>query len=322
MNLAASLGSRFQRWALRGPEPESAPIRLTRKRVFVLPTRFGLAYCLLLLVMLVAAINYDLNLAHAQVFLLAGVGVVSMFHAFRNLAQLRIAPGRAAPVFLGAEARFCLILTNPSDRPRVALGLSLPGQAEQEVDVPTASSCEVTLALPTRERGWLAMPRVRLSTAYPLGLIRAWAYAAPDLRCLVYPAPHPQPPPACPTPADEGGTVDRKEGLEDFAGLRLHQPADPLRRVAWKAAARTEQGPLLTKLFDGGAAQTVWLDFDSLPGTDLETRLSLLARGVCDARATGIACGLRLPGETLEPAADEAHYATCLAALALFGHER
>jgi len=321
LNLAAPLQQKFFRWALRGPTPEATPVRLTRKRIFVLPTRFGLSFCVLLLVMLIAAINYDLSLAYAQVFLLAGLGIVCIFHSFRNLAQLSIAPGRTPPVFAGGEAHFSLILRDPVNRARPALRLNLPGQAEVEADVPALGQTEVTLKLPAQQRGWLTMPRLRLATTYPLGMIRAWAYAAPHLTCLVYPRPYFHAPPLAATPTLESGTAGgRGAGLEDFSGLRLHHPADPLRHVAWKAAARSEQGPLLTKLFDGGEVQTVWLDFDALPGaTDLETRLSMLARGVCDAAAGGVNWGLRLPEQTLEPARGEDHYHACLTALALYG---
>ena len=322
MNLAAALHSRFLRWALRGPTPEATPVLLTRQRIFVMPTAFGLSYCLLLMVMLIAAINYDLSLAYALVFLLAGLGVVCIFHSFRNLAQLSIAPGRTPPSFAGEDARFTLILNHPGDEPRPALRLGLPGQAEVAVDLPAADSCEVSLTLPTRARGWLAMPRLRLETTYPLGLIRAWAYAAPDLRCLVYPAPHEfaaQPAASSDTP---GGGSGSSVGRDDFSGLRQHHPADPLRHVAWKAAARTEQGPLLTKLFEGGQAQTLWLDFDALPpGTDVETGLSMLCRAVCAAATEGARWGLRLPGLSLAPAGGEDHRAACLSALALYGLE-
>jgi hypothetical protein len=35
--------------------------------------------------MLIGAINYNLSLGHALVFLLAGLGLVAMVHTFRNL---------------------------------------------------------------------------------------------------------------------------------------------------------------------------------------------------------------------------------------------
>jgi hypothetical protein len=61
---------------------------------------------LALVVMLLGAINYNLALGHALVFLLAGLGVVGMIHTFRNLFGLVITPGRCEPVFAGETAHF------------------------------------------------------------------------------------------------------------------------------------------------------------------------------------------------------------------------
>ncbi|OIQ90493.1 hypothetical protein GALL_275730 [mine drainage metagenome] len=319
MKLVAALRSRFFDWALRGNSPETAPIVLGQRRVFVLPTRFGLAYAGMLLVMLIGAINYQLSLGYALVFLAAGLGVVTIFHSFRNLAQISISPGRAEPVFAGEPASFQLLLTNPSARARLAIRLRLPGRGPVECDLPGQATKEVRLAMPTIRRGWLDLPRVRLSTRYPLGLIRAWGYAAPAQRLLVYPAPATEAAAVPAFPGETNGQLSAFAGSEDFAGLRSHQAADPPRHVAWKAVARRESGPLLTKLFDGAVAQTLWLDWDALPsGLDVEARLSLLTRWVCDADAAGAYWGLRLPGAALAPARGGEHYRACLRALALY----
>jgi len=319
LNLAATLQERFFRWALRGRAPEAVPVILTQRRVYVLPTRQGLAFAVSLLVMLVGAINYNLSLGYALVFLLAGLGTTAILHTFRNLAHLRILPGRTEPVFAHELASFGIVLVNLRGEARPAIRLNLPNRPPVEVEVPAQASIEARLELPTAQRGWLAPPRIALETTYPLGLIRAWGYAAPDLRCLVYPAPAPVAPPLPDAPGADGGATRLAAGMEDFAGLRGHQPADPPRHVAWKAAARQDQGPLLTKLFAGAAANTLWLDWALLPATlGLEARLSLLTRWICDAHASGHAWGLRLPGHELAPAADDAHFHACLKLLALY----
>jgi uncharacterized protein (DUF58 family) len=319
LSLAASLQERFFRWALRGHAPEAAPVTLTQRRVYVLPTRQGLAYAASLLVMLVGAINYNLSLGYALVFLLTGLGITAILHTFRNLAHLRIAPGRCEPVFAGEQANFGIVLTNQRSETRPAIRLHLPGQTPIEVEVPAQASIEARLELPAARRGWLLLPRITLATTYPLGMIRAWAYAAPEQRCLVYPAPAVVAPPLPAMPGEDGGAAHVAAGMEDFAGLRRHQPADPPRHVAWKAAARQNAGPLLTKQFTGAAAQTLWFDWDMLPATlAVETRLSLLTRWICDAQSAGLAWGLRLPGGELKPAADDAHFHACLKRLALY----
>lgn len=319
MSIAAFLQERFFRWALRGRAPEAVPVILTQRRVYVLPTRQGLAYAVSLLVMLVGAINYNLSLGYALVFLLVGLGTTAILHTFRNLAHLRILPGRTDPVFAHELASFGIVLANQRRESRPAIRLNLPNQPPVEIEAPAQASIEVRLELPTVRRGWLPLPRITLATTYPLGLIRAWSYAAPDLRCLVYPPPASVAPPLPVSPGEDGGATRLAAGMEDFAGLRGHQPADPPRHVAWKAAARRDEGPLLTKLFAGAAAQTLWLDWALLPATlDIEQRLSVLARWICDAHDGGLAWGLRLPGGELAPAADDAHFHACLKLLALY----
>lgn len=319
MSLATSLQERFFRWALRGRPPEPVPIILTQRRVFVLPTRQGLAFTVALLAMLIGAINYNLSLGYALVFLLAGLGTIAILHTFRNLAHLQIMPGRTEPVFAGNPASFGLRLINLRNTARPAIYLNLPDQAGISIDIPPDTSIEARLDLPSTQRGWLSLPRVRLSTTYPLGLIRTWSYAAPDLRCLIYPAPASNAP-AIPTTAGEsGGTTHSVTGMEDFAGLRSQHPADPLRHVAWKAVARQDTGPLLTKQFNGVAAESLWLDWGTLSTTvDTETKLSILTRWTCESHAAGLVWGLRLPNGEYGPAAGDAHYRECLKQLALY----
>lgn len=317
------LKERFVAWALRGRPPEPVPVVLSQRRVYVLPTRAGLFYAVSLLVMLIGAINYNLSLGYALVFLLAGLGIVAILHGFRNLAGLTLTVGACAPVFAGEIARFPLVLHNPDARARRLLRLRLPDADVVGIDVPPQDKTRALLPLPTTRRGWLPMPRATIETVWPLGLVRAWSYAAPALPCLVYPKPAATVPPAPTFAGIEGGRLPGDAGDEDFAGLRRHQPSDQLHHVAWKTAAR--QGPhaaLQTKQFAGTAAQALWFDWATLPpGMDTETRLSVLARWVLDAETAGLSWGLRLPGREIPQAHGPDHTHACLRALALHGEE-
>ena len=109
----------------------------------------------------------------------------------------------------------------------------------------------------------------------------------------------------------------RRQGQDDFAGLRNYQVGDSLRHVAWKAVARGQA--VLTKQFSGLAAGELWLDWDAMP-TEMHTeaRLSRLTRWVLDAARTGQAFGLRLPSRIIPPGVGATHQEQCLTALALF----
>jgi uncharacterized protein (DUF58 family) len=320
MSLAAAAREQFIRWALRARPPEPEPIVLTQRRVYVLPTRAGLGYGVALIVMLIGAINYNLGLGYALTFLLGGLGVVAILHTFRNLVRLKVSHGRTPPVHAGDMATFHLLLA--ADGERHAIRLWLPDGAATTIDVPVGEPADAHLSVAAIGRGWLALPRIGLETRWPLGLIRAWAYAAPDARCLVYPRPAAKAPPLPWTSSRETGKHGGGgRGRDDFAGLREHQPADPPRHIAWKAAARRdEDAPLLIKQFEGAsAASRLWLDWQALPDVDVEARLSILTCWALEAHGSGFEWGLRLPGVTLAPGSGQVHLDAALKALALHG---
>mgnify|MGYP000844676334 FL=1 len=317
----AGIRSRLQRWLFRVGGPEPAPIRLGQRRIFVLPTGFGLALGLTLLVMLLASINYALSLGFGLTFLIGSVAWISIHHAFRNLVDLAISPGRSEAVFCGSPAHFSILLHNASLRPRLGLELfptRSPTLRAPPFSLLPESTSTQEIIIPATARGWLRLPRLSLETRHPLGLIRAWSLFQPDLRCLVYPAPEIDAPPLPFGDDSRPGPGAHGHGQDDFAGLRHHQPADSPRHVAWKSVARG--GPWRTKQFAGAGSQSVWLDWQGLPTKlGLDARLSRLARWVIDADASGVDYGLRLPGTEFHPARGAAHRHACLSALALFG---
>lgn len=312
---------RLGQWLFRFGRDEYLPIVLSQRRIFILPTRAGLLFAAALAVMQIGAINYNLSLGHALVFLLCGLGMASMVHTFRNLFALRLKPGRAEAVFAGETARFPLFIENQSPETRVALDFSFGAVAGVSADIPAQGSATVLIPYPTTRRGRLDPGRITLSTRYPLGLFRAWSYPHPPLLCVVYPQPlaSPFPPPA---PLADKGYRQGDSGHEDFTGLRERQPSDPPRHIAWKAVARDPHRPLLIKQFAGGADEELWLDWTLTPADgDPELRISILAGWVLAAEARGARYGLSIPGRRLEPAQGHAHRTSCLEALALYGQD-
>jgi uncharacterized protein (DUF58 family) len=307
----------FTTWlfALRGPE--RGEVVLVQRRVFILPTRAGLVYAFVLLLMLTGSINYNLSLGFVLTFLLTSLGITGILHTWRNLAGLHITPARTAPVFAGETARFRVCVVNPTRAERHGLVLTRDRREIDVIDVPAEGSAVATAGVPALRRGLLGPGRLTLYTRFPIGLFQAWAYVDLDTRCVVYPKPAPAGSPLPPLRA--GGTegLGLARGSDDFGGLRQYYPGDSPRHVAWKAAARA-QG-LLTKQFVGRASAELWLTLNLLPASiGLEERISRLARWVLDAHADGIPYGLELPGTRVPVATGEAQRDRCLEALALY----
>jgi len=309
-----ALRNRLFRWQSDG----NVPIVLGQRRIFILPTRTGLLYALTLIVMLLGAINYDLGLGHALVFLLVGLGLTAMVHTFRNLLGLQIQAGRPEAVFAGEMAHFPLHLGHDRPQPRLALEFTTGKHPGVSCHLEPRGRIRIDLPVPAERRGWMELPRIRLSTRFPLGLFVAWSYPQPAMRCLVYPRPIELPLPPD-QPCASIGMRHGDGGEEDFAGLRPHQPADSPRHIAWKAAARGSPAqPLLVKQFAGGAQRELWLDWNALPREMVpETRLSAMTGWVLAADAAGLRYGLTLPGTRIDLAEGPIHRQRCLEQLAL-----
>lgn len=189
---------------------------LNQRRIFILPTAGGLLYALMLVVMLLGAINYDLSLGHALVFLLAGLGFVGMVHAFRNLIALRLTPLRAEPVFLGETARFRLRVENPRDHDRRALEFVV--SLRPETDLPPHADGVVDLPCHAPQRASGTGPHHLVDTL-SARLFRAWSYPHPPFSGLVYPRPLETPLPI-PAYLSASGQFRGDPGQEDFTGLR------------------------------------------------------------------------------------------------------
>ncbi|MCU0975903.1 MAG: DUF58 domain-containing protein [Steroidobacteraceae bacterium] len=311
----AGLRQATHRWIRRRQGPDAGPVTLHGGRIYILPTRLGLAFGVMLFGMFLGSLNYANNLGLGLTFLLASLGLVAMHACHRNLAGVTLRGAGTEPPFAGQEARFLVSLDNPSVQPRLDLEATAAGRRSRPVSVDAEADAGLTLCVPTRRRGRVRLVRYELETRYPFSLFRAWAVLHPEADCLVYPAPAAAAPP--PPPSD-AGSADGEAGAgeEDFAGLKDYHPGDPPRRIAWKAHARG--GELLVKQFAGTVTPAPVFDLANAPGADLEARLSVMARWIVDAHAAGEAFGLRLPGIVIPPEPGERQRRRCLEALAEF----
>jgi uncharacterized protein (DUF58 family) len=316
----ATLKSRFTDWLFQPRAPESGTIELVQRRVYILPTRHGLVFAVVLVMMLLGAINYSLSLGFVLTFLLVALAFNAMLYTFRNLARLKVTATRTQPVFAGEAALFTLNLFNPSEFTRYAIGLARDRRTRsgcEFTDVPAGAMAPLKISIPSERRGLLPAGRLTLFTQFPLGIYYAWCYVHPDVSCVVYPCPAPAGLPLPQTEAVAGSGTSLGQGQDDFAGLRAYHLGDPPRHIAWKAAARGQGW--YTKQFSGQAAREVWLAWEQLPPRmDAEEKLSRLTRWVLDADALGLAYGLRLPGLELPIGRGESQRSRCLEALALF----
>jgi uncharacterized protein (DUF58 family) len=282
----------------------------------MLPTRHGLLFCLVLLAIFLASVNYNNGMAYGLTFLLTATALISMLHTHRNMSGLEISVLSPGPVFAGDTAHFRVCVQNKDEYFRVAIWLFC-GEHRRVFHVDPVATVQLEVPVATIGRGVITCPPLRFSSAYPLGLQYTWsAPVRSTARGIVYPAPAGSL--ALPTSAARARfseAVGTREG-DDFAGLRQYAHGDPPRHIHWKAAA--SHNDLLTKQFSGEGSEEISLDWDAVPGS-AEDRLKQLSKWVIAAEESGARYGLSVPGERLPPDRGAGHYHDCLKILALWG---
>ncbi|MBI3186621.1 MAG: DUF58 domain-containing protein [Gammaproteobacteria bacterium] len=312
----------IERWAAQRLPKNTDKICLDRRRIYILPTRNGMIFSLVLLVILAGAINYQNSMGYLLTFLTLAIMLLAMIATHQNLNRLCITAVNAQSVFNGQAAKFSLTLSRVTQRDYINISFQCPEQTRVAAHLPaTQNNTHIDLPVMTTQRGYCALPRIRVFTEFPLGLFHAWSWIELQGRCLVYPAPAEHPPEFDRRGQQSGKHASELSGEDEFAGIRTYQTGDSPKRMAWKSIARS--GTWQTKTFHADSDEEIWLSWQQLSDTlGIEQRLSILCRWILDAHRHGSKYGMDIPGTRIEPGIGQLHQQQCLRALALFGFSR
>ena len=304
-----------------------------RERIYILPTKFGGMFLVGASTMILVGNSYGNNLVNLLAFFLLSLLIASMVQTHANLRDLRASSAGVAPGSAGSETQGWVLVENRGSAPKHALEARLRAADRRELalrelempDAPIAARGSMRLrgAYSVGRRGRKSVASVQISTAYPMGLFRAWTTRELDVAYYVYPRPEGPIAEAPSAPTREfasendaphaGGFAD----AADFRGHRRTRPGDSHRRIDWRALARGR--PMMTKEFDGAeraAARIDWNDTAALG--DTEARLSQIAKWIENLEAARAPFSLRMPGRAFGPASGAEHVARCLEELAAF----
>ena len=313
---------RFRAW-LEQRLPRTDTLLLTQRNVYIVPSRAGFMFAFTLLVLLLASINYQLNLGLVLTFLLAGSGVVSMHLTHNTLRGLTLHLKPVAGTFAGEAARLEAVLTSPGAE-RFGIGVRVMSGADAPIswiNVPAGGQASAHVSFTPATRGLHEVPALSVETRFPLGLFRAWTVWRPAARGLVYPRPER---PAAALPAARpvpGGPAQRGSADGgDTEGVRGYRRGDPLKLVVWKKAAKALEagGELVSRDTSTSAHQELVLDWRACAALQPEERLSRLTAWTLAAHRAGADFALHLPGLAIERGSGDAQRRRCLEALALW----
>jgi len=300
---------------LRAPK-----VSLNNDYILILPSKISLGFIVTLVILSLAAINYQSNMIYTLSFWLLSIFFICALHSHFNLHGLTLENVGCDYVFVGQQCT-CNVKISATKRNRPALLLQFAGNKDEQpvkADVDKNSSTTIKLNFTVHQRGYITAPNIKVSSYYPLGLFVIWSYINLDFKTLAYPKPI-----AGKFDFENSGTDENNEnsevsnqaGSDDFIGLNRYQPGDNLQRIDWKAYSRGLG--LQVKHFGTLQGKDPNLDFAQVNG-DVEDRLSILCYMVLELSKQNKPFALTLPNKQVAVGSGIHHQKQCLEALALY----
>lgn len=284
--------------------------KLSRRNIYIFPSKAGMGFLAMLLLMLVTAINYQNSLVYLFTFTLAAVFFVSIWLCFFELSGLEVAAGEDADVPAGEPVPFNFRFQCEHDINLIYC--SVAGEEEAGLHFSAGEHADLRLWSHPKTRGVYNAPRLKVLTRYPFGLVTAWTYLRISSRAFVYP--RPEPAFDVQRHGHEGHSGGQTVDADLPSEMRDYQHGDALNRVVWKHFASKDQ--MVVRSPEKYQPETDWLRWDDYPEVSTEQRLKYLAHDVVSQVKTRATFGLELPSAKIHPASGAQHGRDCLRLLA------
>lgn len=308
---------------------------LDHTKIFIFPSRFGGLFLLLCMLLFLLGTNYQNNLMLLLCYFLLALFLINLLASYINFARIHLQQGKSSQVFVGDNLPLPMWLNIDNKQKKPINGLlyfsffciKKDHQAHHhpvsKIDS-NAYSNPITLGYTCERRGKLVLPRVTVSSYYPLGLFRCWTHLAFNNEIIIYPRPLP-----CSvqlvnrSQSNDENSADQiieQTGYDDFSHLKSYQAGEPLHHVAWKQLAKGRG--MVSKHFASNAQQTGWLKLTTHSrqndATQVEKDISQLTYQVIELSRQQLVFGLDLGANCIAPNSGAAHQNACLKALALY----
>ena len=160
-----------------------------RRQLYILPTKIGWYYILILLALFAIAVKFDNQPAFIMLFLLISISLISMLYTHNNVINLSMSQQAPKNVYCGESAIFPVTIKNNSDKHRYALWL-MAGGFSKLANLKPFEETLIELKQPSVQRGYLDCAPMSLTSQFPIGLFFCWSKRFNSKqRCLVYPQP-------------------------------------------------------------------------------------------------------------------------------------
>lgn len=351
------INQRLNAWLARRI-PQAAVQQINYQNIFIMPTRFGAAFCFFILLLFLLGTNYQNNIIILVSYLLVSFFIVVLHHSFLNLSGLKFVANSPIKGYAGAALSLPLVITNSKARFNIHFSFyqGLVNQSStsnangaglavgKKITVKTkaddakainAQKSKVILTLPqgkseilvpfkADKRGQFSLPRMLIASEYGFGLFRTWTRLDFAQQATVFPKPLNyswQETQQVEKGQKQNESVESQQSSHQAGYDEFYQLRQYQQGEAFSQVAwkQVARGQgWLTKQFQQNLSGKLLLDFSSLPEATLEQKLSMLSYAITDCSHQQIAFSLKLPYQELPYDNSPEHTLRCLTALACY----
>ncbi|MAD76976.1 MAG: hypothetical protein CML20_19705 [Rheinheimera sp.] len=298
----------FNNW-LNKRQPPAREVTLSQKIIYILPSRFGLWYILLLILLYLLGTNYQNNLILLMSYMLVSVLLLALTLAWRNLHHITVS---CAPV-LTAYATETLMVPVSLQTPDPKQQIQCYFTSKQQPSVLADVNMRAMVPLVVEKRGYFPLPRLTIHSYYPFGLFNCKSMLMLDYHFWVFPTPLPSE--SADALAENSG--NKNQVAEDYDTIRSYQAGDSLKLMLWKRLARDPANPVVKHAPSVPLPEPDWITIPAVTGAALELALSKACYTMLQLEQRSKPYGLRIRSKSISPSCGQQHLQRCLRELAL-----
>ena len=247
--------------------------KIFRKNIYIFPTQYGFQIGLFVILSLIAATIYQINLGLIILVTLSILFFLSILITFENINHLSFQPVESI-ISNQNNKSIKIQVINHSDQKKLNFQISSRDRSLQSSSINFyAGENTIPLQGLFRQRGRYDFPLLKIETVFPFGIVRAWSWLQLKEPIYVYPAPiqhfknfnH----------FLTQTLKNQSNSNEDFDGIDQFQEGMSESKIAWKISSSKNQ--LYIKKFENHLnISKILIDYDQIPGTDHETKLGIM----------------------------------------------
>ncbi|MGM0418508.1 MAG: DUF58 domain-containing protein [Thermodesulfobacteriota bacterium] len=298
------------------------PCEIDKKKVYILPSRPGLIFLSVILVIFVGSFNENNNMGLLFSFFLFSLLILTIKETRNALLHLKINSVNIENSFAGSKAKTEIFLASATEK-KENIQIKINSNHTNIDSIDQNSGARAVLFTDTFKRGIYEYPEIIVSSHYPYGIFNSWTYLMPPEKQIVWPK-----------PANRAVSVTQLKNMQEensknaiknkhedeFKGLREYEKGDSIKRISWKAYSRG-MGLLIKDFSTELKNEEVNILWDKINIKDTETKLSVICKTILDLESSDIKYGLKIPGFEIKPSQGLRHKNYCLEILAGFKNE-